>query len=341
MTFEVQRTHFGPSSATRYLAEPFSRYTRIPDRVFGEGTYRYQVIDNWAQRPKGWSVGEVAGVAVDAEDNVFVYGRSSRPIQIYDRDGNFLDWWGDDEHTTPHGITIDHEGYVWLADTGDHLVKKYSPDGALLLTLGRRHINAPEMSGLPFNRPTRVAIAQSGDIYVSDGYGNNHVHVFSTDGNHKFTFGGTGNGPGEFSTPHAIFIDHAQRVYVCDRMNSRIQLFDLAGTYLTEWTGVHQPDDLVVGTDGTVYIAELQHRITVWSQDGDRLAGWGDEGCDCPPGPQPSTQCSAESLEAGMVIGPHGITIDSEGSLYVGDLADTYRGIDRGSRAIQKFVRID
>ena len=104
---------------------------------------------------------------------------------------------------------------------------------------------------------------------------------------------------------------------------------------------MHLPDDLVVGPDGTVYIAELLHRITIWSPDGRRIAGWGDEGCECPQNALPSTQCPAESLDAGMVIGPHGITLDSEGSIYVGDLPDTYRGIDRGSRAVQKFVRVD
>ena len=142
--------------------------------------------------PRGWTLGDVAGVAVDAADNLFVYNRSTRPIQIYDRDGNFLDWWGDDEHTTPHGITIDQAGDIWLADTGDHLVKKCTPDGKLLLAIGRRHINTPEMGGVPFNRPTRVAVAASGDLYVSDGYGNNHVHVFDAGGDHKFTFGSPG-----------------------------------------------------------------------------------------------------------------------------------------------------
>lgn len=341
----VRRVRYGaaPASAARsgQLAEPFSRYARTPDRVFGGGRHRYRVADNWARRPRGWPLGDVAGVAIDAGDNVFVYNRSRRPVQIYDRDGRFLDWWGDSEHTTPHGITIDGEGDVWLADTGDHMVKKYSPGGTLLLTLGSRHINAPGMSGLPFNRPTRVAVARNGDLYVSDGYGNNHVHVFDAGGDHRFTFGGAGSGPGEFGTPHAIFIDRAQRVYVCDRANNRIQLFDLEGAHLAEWGGLRQPDDLTVGPDGTVYVAELQHRISVWSPGGKRLAGWGGEGCDCPPGLQPGAGCPAESLDAGMVIGPHGIAIDSEGSLYVGDLADTYRGIDRGSRSIQKFVRAD
>ncbi len=342
MSLDVQKASWERSAAVPgQLTEPFTRWVHTPDTVFGEGAHRYRVIDNWARRPRGWSLGDVAGVAVDAADNLFVYNRSSRPIQIYDKDGDFLDWWGDDEHTTPHGITIDQAGDVWLADTGDHLVKKCTADGKLLLAIGRRHINMPDQGGVPFNRPTRVAVAANGDLYVSDGYGNSHIHVFDAGGDHKFTFGSPGDGPGQFSTPHAIFIDHNQRVYVCDRMNSRIQLFNLDGEYLEEWPGVHLPDDLVVGADGTVYIAELLHRITIWSPDGQRVAGWGDEGCECPENALPLVQCPAESLDAGMVIGPHGITLDSEGSIYVGDLPDTYRGIDRGSRAVQKFVRVD
>ena len=100
------------------------------------------------------------------------------------------------------------------------------------------------------------------------------------------------------------------------------------------------PDDLAFGPDGNAYVAELLHRISIWSPEGKRITGWGDEGCQCPEQP-PIPPCPAERQDAGQVIGPHGLAVDSQGSIYVGDLAETYRGIDRGSRALQKFVRVD
>ena len=332
----------GPEAAGYgQLGEPYSRYRRRSAVRFGSGSNRFEVVDNWARRPSGFPLGDVAGIAVDSEDNVFAFTRSDRRVQVYDREGHFLDWWGDRrEHTTPHGITIDADDNVWLADTGDHTLKKFTREGRPLLMLGRRHQNAERMSGRPFNSPTRLAVASNGDLFVSDGYGNSKIHVFTADGDFQYSFGEPGAGPGQLNTPHSIVIDETDRIWVCDRMNSRIQIFNAEGEYLTEWNGLHHPDDLVIAPDGTVYVAELQHRISIWSPTGTRLAGWGDEGCDCEPGPVATKRCSGESLDAGMVIGPHAIALDSEGSLYVGDLADSYRGVDRGSRSLQKFLPV-
>ena len=332
--------HRGWANGSGRWGAPATRYRAEAGRTFGGGGRRYRVVDNWARRPRGWSMTDVAGVAVDAADRVFVFTRSPRPVQVYDRDGYFLDWWGDDVTTTAHGISIDGEGDVWLADTGDHTVRKFTPEGRPLLSLGTPHQCAPPMSGEPFNQPTRVAAAANGDLYVSDGYGNARIHVFGPDGEYRFGWGSPGDGPGQFSNPHAVAIGPDGRVYVCDRSNRRIQVFAADGAYEEEWTGLHLPDDLAFGPDGLAYVAELQHRVSVWSPAGERLAGWGDEGCTCPERP-PVPPCPAERQEAGMVIGPHGIAVDSQGSIYVGDLAETYRGIDRGSRALQKFVRAD
>ena len=196
------------------------------------------------------------------------------------------------------------------------------------------------MGGDPFNEPTRVAVAANGDLYVSDGYGNARIHVFSPDGEYRFGWGSPGSGPGQFSNPHAVSIGPDGRVYVCDRSNRRIQVFSADGTYEEEWSGVNLPDDLAWGPDGNAYVAELLHRISIWSPGGERLAGWGDEGCVCPEQP-PIPPCPAEQQAPGQVIGPHGLAVDSQGSIYVGDLAETYRGIDRGSRSLQKFARVD
>ncbi|MYA19878.1 MAG: 6-bladed beta-propeller [Chloroflexi bacterium] len=332
--------HHGWANSDGRWGAPATRSRGIVEEPLGSGEHSYYVVDNWARRPRGWAWIVVAGVAVDAEDRVFVFSRSRRPVQVYDRDGFFLDWWGDDVTTTAHGITVDVEGNVWLADTGDHTVRKFTPDGKPLLSLGTPHQSAPRMGGDPFNEPTRVAVAANGDLYVSDGYGNARIHVFSADGEYRFGWGSPGSGPGQFSNPHAVSIGPDGRVYVCDRSNRRIQVFSADGTYEEEWSGVNLPDDLAWGPDGNAYVAELLHRISIWSPQGERLAGWGDEGCTCPEQP-PIPPCPAEQQAAGQVIGPHGLAVDSQGSIYVGDLAETYRGIDRGSRALQKFVRVD
>ncbi|PZC43011.1 MAG: DNA-binding beta-propeller fold protein YncE [Chloroflexi bacterium] len=289
------------------------------------GAHSLAVVDNWAQRPVGWSFGDVVGVAVSADDEVFVFTRGARPVLVFDREGRFLRWWGDTYFTMPHGIAVAPDGSVCCADIADHTVKRFSPSGELLQLLGAPFENSPKLGGAPFNRPTHFSVAPSGDYYITDGYGNANVHVFSPEGAHRFSWGSPGSDPGQFRAPHSIVFDGDGRLAVCDRGNDRVQFFDLEGTFLEEWTGLHQPNDLVFAPDGRVIICEFEHRLGVWSAEGALLQRWGDDG---------------EGLGAGQFISPHGLAIDSQGSLYVGDVTDIYRGIDRGSRNLQKLVPV-
>ena len=264
--------------------------------AFGSGQYNYEVVDNWAKRPSKWPFVEVADVTVDAQDNVFVFTRSEHPVMIFDKDGDFLDWWGGDHFTIfgargagPHGIMVAPDGTVYCADTGDHTIKRFTAEGRLLQTLGTRFLNAPQNSGTPFNRPTHVVVASTWDLYISDGYGNCAVHVFSEDGKYLRSWGEPGDQSGQFGLPHSICIDREDRVYVSDRPNSRIQIFNLEGGFITQWTDVSRPNKLNVGNDDVVYIAELDHRVSLWTRDGTLLTRWGQEG---------------ESLEAGGLIAP-------------------------------------
>jgi DNA-binding beta-propeller fold protein YncE len=298
---------------------------------FGTGKYQYEVVDNWAKRPVKWPFVEVADVAVDKDDNVFVFNRSDHPIMIFDKDGDYLDWWGADHFVSisargagPHGITIAADNTVYLTDTGDHTIKQFTADGKLLMTLGTRFHNAPPFSGEPFNRPTHVAVSTTGELYVSDGYGNARVHVFSGDGKHLRSWGERGDQPGQFNLPHSIWIDNRDQVYVSDRANNRIQVFNLAGEFISQNTEVHHPNDLMIRND-IVYICELDHRMSLWDLEGNLQSIWGEDG---------------ESQEAGGLIAPHGSAVDSRGVIYIGDVAESYKGIDRGSRAVQKFVPI-
>jgi DNA-binding beta-propeller fold protein YncE len=322
------------------------------------GRDRFRVVEGFFRRPKGLTFVEVADVSVDRDDNVFVFSRGRHPVMVFDRDGRFLDAWGgfgDEVFTFPHGLTVGMDGHVYTADSRDHTVRRWSPDGRLLLTIGRPHQNAPAFAGEPFNRPTHATVARNGDIYVTDGYGNARVHVFDAEGRPKMAWGGPGHGPGEFNTIHSVFIDpDDDTVYVADRFNNRIQRFTLEGTYLGEWGGLRLPQSVRKGPDGRFYVAELAHRISVLDPTGQVLARWGDDvptddtetgGVDLalPGAPSRHPMIRGRVVHepgAGLFGAPHGIAVDSMGSFYVADTSESYAGLDRGDRAIQKFVRV-
>ncbi len=309
------------------------------------GRERYEVVEGFFQRPKRLTFVDVADVSVDGDDNVFVLCRGRYPVMIFDRDGRFLDAWGgfgDQAFTFPHGLSVGVDGHVYTADSRQHTVRRWTPDGRLVLTLGRAHQNEPAFSGMPFNRPTHATVARNGDIYVSDGhtndgYGNSRMHVFGPDGTYKFGWGARGSGPGEFETVHGVFIDPADdTVYVADRVNHRIQRFQLDGTYLGEWGGLRQPQSIRKGPDGAFYVAELSHRVTVLDGEGRMVARWGD---GVPTDGTPADKVIHEP-GPGLFAAPHGIAVDSQGSFYVADASESYANLDRGSRALQKFVRV-
>ena len=190
--------------------------------TFGSGDYRYEVAEGFFKRPLLWPFGEVADVAVDREDNVYLFTRGPHaPVMVFDKQGNFLDGWGKpgSDFVIPHGITVGPDGSVYTSDTGDHTVRRWTKEGKLLLTIGTPLINTPEQSGQPFNRPTHLAVASNDDFYASDGYGNSHIHCFDPYGQLKFSWGGLGGGPGEFDTIHSVFVDpeDGDKVYAADR----------------------------------------------------------------------------------------------------------------------------
>lgn len=289
------------------------------------GSHRYELEPGWGKLPEGYEFHQVAGVAVDAQDRVYVFNRSSHQLMVFDRAGNLVRVWGQ-KFTLPHGIHIGPDGNIYLVDTASHVVLKYTPNERLLLTLGTR--DAPSDTGYtqeerkvkraagPFHRPTGVVVNGNGDIFVSDGYGNCRVHKFDARGTLLTSWGRPGTvRPGEFNLPHGIGLDAQGRLLVCDRENHRIQVFSQDGDYVAMWTGFRQPTDVVTGPDGTVYVPELQSRVTIVDGAGKVLARWGEE----------------DSHEPGKFASPHGIALDSHGDVYVGEVLEGKR--------IQKFVR--
>lgn len=324
--------------------------------TFGSGNYRFQVEEGFFKRPLWWPFAEVADVAVDREDNVYVLNRGAyASVMIFDKLGNFLDGWGKlgFDFVVPHGITVGPDGSVYTSDTGNHIVRRWTGDGKLLLTIGTPLRNAPEQSGQPFNRPTHLTVASNDDFYASDGYGNSHIHCFDPYGQLKFSWGGRGGGPGEFDTIHSVFVDteDGDKVYAADRWNNRVQFFTSRGEFLGEWTGLHAPNSVRKGPDGNFYISELIHRISIFGPEGELLTRWGDAGVELDDsdvgGGLPTSAGRNPMLKGqvrnepgpGLFCAPHGLAVDSEGSIYVADVADTMVGLDRGNRSCQKFVR--
>ena len=324
---------------------------------FGEGAFRYKVVDGFFKRPRGWPFVEVADVAVDHDDNVYVFNRGPyAAVMVFDKSGEYLDGWGriGFDFIVPHGINVGPDGYVYTSDTGDHTVRRWTKDGKLLMTLGRPLINAPEQSGDPFNRPTHLAVSSSGDFYASDGYGNSHIHCFSSDGKLKFSWGGHGSGPGQFATIHHLYIDvdDDDKIYACDRYNNRIQFFSPAGDFIGEWANLKLPNAVRKGPDGNFYVAELDHKISILDPQGKLLASWGENdvevddsetGSGLPDSPSRHPMIKGKVQHepgAGLFGAPHGIAVDSEGSFYVSEVSETFLGIDRGDRSVQKFIRI-
>jgi DNA-binding beta-propeller fold protein YncE len=316
----------------------------------GAGDFIYEVDERWGHLPASWSFVDVVGIVVDPDDRVFVFNRGAHPIVIFERDGRLAGAWGEGQFTTPHGLQIGADGSIFTVDNGDHTVRKWTPDGHLLMTLGTPGQPADTgfhgdldtvRGGGPFNQPTNIAEAADGSLYVTDGYGNCRVHHFSADGTLLHSWGEAGRGPGQFRLVHGICVAADGTVYVGDRANDRVQVFSPTGEYLREWSDVRQPDEVHLGPDGRFYVAELGYqdiepgttslgaRVTIRDEQGTILASWGDSG---------------DPVAAGNCASPHGIRVDSRGDLYLGEVTYTSR-ISRkvlppSCHCFQKFVRV-
>ncbi|HYT86841.1 MAG TPA: peptidyl-alpha-hydroxyglycine alpha-amidating lyase family protein, partial [Burkholderiales bacterium] len=191
-------------------------------------------------------------------------GSNVEPVVKLGPSGNYLRSFGAGMFVFPHGIHVDRDGNVWVTDADGkegkgHQVVKFSPDGKVLLTLGKAGVagDGPDT----FNRPSDVTTAPNGDIFVADGHGgdsNARIVKFSKDGNFIKTWGKKGTAASEFDTPHAIALDSRGRLFVGDRGNSRIQIFDQEGTFLEEWRQFGRPSGIFIDRNDTLYVADHQ-----------------------------------------------------------------------------------
>ena len=289
--------------------------------VLGSGRFTYEVSgEDWGNLPEGWTYKEATAVAVDSKDNVYVFNRGGHPVIVYDSEGNFLRSWGEDIFSMPHGIAIGPDDSVYCVDSGDHTVRKLTPEGKLLMTLGEKDKPTPQMSGKPFNRPTHAAVdPRNGNLLVSDGYSNARVHRYSPDGEYLSSWGESGTDPGQFNIVHNIAVDRDGMVYVGDRENRRVQVFDSSGRFQAQFVNLSRTAAVCVDNDGLVYIGEyfagigsndlgtrLGPRVTIMDKDGNVLARLSEQ----PSGDEP-----------GRFYAPHGICVDSAGNIYVAEVS--------------------
>jgi DNA-binding beta-propeller fold protein YncE len=323
----------------------------------------YEVVRGWERLPEGWSFTEVAGVAVDSRDRVYVFTRGEHPVIVFDKEGKFLDAWGEGQFQRPHGAYMTAKDELYLVDDKAHTVHQFELDGTPVRKLGggppsdtgyEPGVSPVARAAGPFNWVTNVAIAPDGSLYAADGYGNARVHHFSAAGELLHSWGEQGGDYGEFNLPHGIAVDRQGRVYVCDRENSRIQIFSGEGEFIELWDWVNRPTDIFIDDQEVIHIAEIGFAMGVRSVPHFRNRFY------APPGHDPIarvTLCTpdgeiiqrigaAEAVLPGNFIAPHGLWADSEGSLYVGEVTQTSGGgrfyapdNPLGAHCFQKFVR--
>jgi DNA-binding beta-propeller fold protein YncE len=274
----------------------------------GTGKYTYTVIQDWAKLPPGETFAMTSAVATDSQDRVYAFQRKDPPIVVFDRNGNYLSSWGNGAFLFAHGIHIAND-IVYLTDRDSSVCLVYTLDGKPIQMLGRHGVHSdtgcerpgdlvPRAAG-PFNYPSELVPAPSGDLYVSDGYRNARVHRFAWDGLLKQSWGEPGKtNPGHFHLPHSLIVAH-EKVYVCDRENHRIQVFSLEGAFLDIWTDIQRPMDISVDREGILYVSEgsvnnSSARVSILDTAGKVLSRFNCRG----PG--------------------HGSWVDSRGDIYVG-----------------------
>ncbi|HVA95122.1 MAG TPA: peptidyl-alpha-hydroxyglycine alpha-amidating lyase family protein [Candidatus Dormibacteraeota bacterium] len=298
----------------------------------------YRPIENWAKLPVGRTWGSPAGLGFDHSGNLWVLercggntcaGRPEAPVLQFDPSGRLLKSFGAGMMIFPHGLFVDKDQNVWVTDAdgkdgkGQQVIE-FSPEGKVLMTLGKKGVagDGPDT----FNRPSAVVVAPNGDIFVADGHGgdsNARIVKFSKEGKFIKAWGKKGSAPGEFNEPHAIAMDSKGRIYVADRGNNRIQIFDQDGKFLKQWTQFGRPSGIFIDRKGLIYVTDnTDTRLPEWKK-GIRI-GKIKDGVVTAFIPEP-----VQHVKSGPT-GMESVTVDARGNIYVSDV---------GRRMIVKYVK--
>jgi peptidylamidoglycolate lyase len=290
----------------------------------------YTLDTTWNKTGNNYVVSQPTGIGIDKSDHVFVFQRTGRKwtekfpdslisqntvLELDAETGKLINSWGANHFIMPHGLAVDKDNNVWVTDVALHQIFKFSHDGILLMKLGIA--KEPGNDSLHFNLPTDIAFADDGTFYVSDGYGNSRVVKFSSSGKFIKSWGTYGSKPGEFIIPHGIAIDNKNNIYVADRQNNRIQLFDTAGTFLKEVKNdmhVEQLPSVAIGFDNSLFAIDYDPTKKADST----VTGSTFFGFDTSL--HPTIHLSASGSTKRVSCWFHDIAIDSKGNIYVGDI---------------------
>jgi sugar lactone lactonase YvrE len=288
-----------------------------------EAMAQYQLVDGWPELPRGatgW--GQTIGIEIDDQDHLWVFHRcfagncvqgreNVSPVLHYDTDGRIVRHFGAGMFVWPHGSTVDEDGNLWVTDArgeqgkGHHVVK-FDRNGQVLMTIG-----TPGVAGVgenTFDGPADVAIAPNGNIFIADGHGNDRIVKFSPEGEYLMEWGQEGTLLGEFNEPHTIAFDSQGRLFVGDRMNQRIQVFDQDGRFLAVWPSI-MASGIHITEDDIVLVADYQLRKGIIIANASDFSEVG---------------VIDESL-------PEGVAMDSMGNIYSGEVI---------YQALKKFEKI-
>jgi len=316
--------------------------------------YEYEVVPDWLDIPEEYAPKDVCGLAVDYMENVYVLNRGKYPFLMLNSGGKLIKTWGTGEFTRAHDICISPDGHVWCVDDDNHCVRKYTPDGELCQIIGTpgqpsdtgvvgKDDSTIQYSAGPFCYPTGIAFhKKTGEFFVTDGYGNARVHRFSPDGELISSFGKPGGNPGEFRLPHSIAIGDNGFLYVVDRENDRIQLFEPDGKVVAVWEDVvYRPQGIAIDGNGNIFVIELGYklfntirkpvsvqpraRVTILSPDGKVISRIGE----------------SDEIKSGSLHWSHAVAVSPCGNLYTGEVVLTLNGwCPPEVSALQKFVKI-
>ena len=292
--------------------------------AYGQTPDGLAVVDPaWPEKPDSITWGALSGVTVDGQDQVYVFNRSEPTVQVYSAEGKPIRCWSTGNPKGTHHIKLDPDGNVWITDFRNHVVEKYSPEGKRLLTLGEA--GKPGCDEGHFNGPTDMAFLPSGDVFISDGYGNRRVVQFDKQGRFVKAWGEEGTGPGQFALPHAIAVDSKLRLYVADRNNARVQVFDTDGKLLAVWDDLLMPWGFAVTADDEIWVCGStrvrQPDESGWiitPPVGQLLVKYDTDGTALLR--VPLEMPAATGSKPGDVDWVHCIGVDSRGRVYLGDI---------------------
>lgn len=318
-----------------YLLQPLKKSNGF------DSSHKYELVKNWLDLPAGLKLGNPTGIGMDSNQHIVIFQRAdrqwpllgsmpghpikSKTILIINKDnGKLISSWGDNLFIMPHGLAVDRENNIWVTDVGLHQVFKFSYNGKLLLKLGEAGVAGKDK--LHFNKPTDIAIAKDGSFYVSDGYGNSRIIKFSATGKYLFEWGKKGDKTGEFFIPHAISLDDTGNVYVADRENNRIQIFEPNGHFIKQFT------DNSFGAICAVAFNKTQSKL--FAVDDVRFLKLKHRGSDViifDTTGKMETRFGRSGSYQGALSWYHDLAIDKDENIYIGDIL---------GNTIQKFKKV-